>query len=227
MNLKNIFMVAKKDLISEFHTKQTLTFMVLFSILSIMIFDKAVGDYIQTVPNIGPGILWLVFLFTGMLGLGRAFIKEKEQGTFDGLKLLPISSEEILAGKTLFNFLLMAFIQIIAFPIFIGIFGFSDVSPILLIQAFLYLLLANLGFVMVTSSLSILVMNARAKELLLPIIILPILFPLISISIPGLSAILIDGVGLYGIKYEITVILAYIGVMAIVSMFTAEFTIEE
>jgi len=155
-----------------------------------------------------------------MLGLGRAFVKEKELGTFDGLKLTPMSSEEILAGKAIYNLALMLGIQSIIFPLFIIFFDFP-------IQGSVVLTLGNLSFVIVSSALSTLVLNARARELLLPVILLPVLFPVIVISVSALNRVLVGGEGFLNIFGEIKIILAYAVVMSVIAALTFDFALEE
>jgi len=214
-----------KDLRAELRTKHTVNFMLLFSGLAVAFFSRIAGSYVGSVPEIGPGLLWLVFLFTGMLGLGRAFVKEKELGTLDGLRLTPMSSAEILAGKAVYNLLLMLGVQSIIFPLFIVFFDFPVRGGFAL--AFAVLTLGNTCFVIVSSALATLVLNARARELLLPVILLPVLFPVIVLSVSALNSVLVGGEGFLNILGEIKIILAYAVVMSVIAMLTFDFALEE
>jgi heme exporter protein B len=225
VRLKAVFNLASKDIRAELRTKHTINFMLLFSGLAVIFFSRIAGNYVAAAPEMGAGLLWLVFLFTGMLGLGRAFVKEKELGTFDGLKLTPMSSEEILAGKAIYNLALMLGIQSIIFPLFIIFFDFPIQGSVVL--AFGVLTLGNLSFVIVSSALSTLVLNARARELLLPVILLPVLFPVIVTSVSALNRVLVGGEGFLNILGEIKIIVAYAVVMSVIAALTFDFALEE
>jgi heme exporter protein B len=217
--------IAKKDLLIEFRTKHTINFMLLFALISLLVFSYIVGVFIITVPEIGPGLLWLVFIFTGMLGLSRAFIREKELGTLEGIKLSPAGGGDILIGKILYNFTLMVLVEVIAFPIFILFFNFPIKGSIVL--AFFFLTLGILGFVVVGSAMSVLVMNARARELLLPVTLFPILFPIIVASILALKKVLVEGATFINTISEVKLILAYTIMMTVIAFLTFDYALEE
>lgn len=225
MKLKAVLTILKKDLRIEFRTKHTLTSMLLFACITLLVFSYIVGVYIKSVPDIGPGLLWLVFIFTGMLGLSRAFMKEKELGTLEGLKLSPVSPEEILVGKIIYNFVLMLILMAIVFPLFLLFFNFPVKGSILL--ALFLLAIGNMGFVIVGSAMSVIVMNAKARELLLPVILFPVLFPVIIASVLALKKVLVDGASFINIMGEVKIITAYTGIMLIISLLTFEYALEE
>lgn len=225
MNLKSVFTIVKKDLKIEFRTKHTINSMLLFACITLLVFSYIVGVYIKSVPDIGPGLLWLIFIFTGMLGLSRAFVREKELGTLEGLKLSPVSPEELLTGKIIYNFILMLTVMVIVFPLFIVFFNFPIKGSVAL--AIFLLTLGNLGFVIVGSAMSVLVMNARARELLLPVILFPVLFPVIIASVLALKKVLVDGAAFINITGEVKIITAYTAIMLVISLLTFEYALEE
>jgi len=223
--MNKILTIAKKDLKVEFRTRHTINFMFLFAFITLLMFSYISGVYIPSAPEIGPGLLWLVLIFTGILGLSRAFIREKELGTLEGMKLSPVGSSAILLGKSIYNLALMLLIQTISFPLFIVLFNFPIKGSITF--AFLLLTLGNFGFVIVTSAMAALVMNAKARELLLPVILFPILFPIIVTSVLALTKVLVDGATFTNTTREVKIILAYTIAMAIVALLTFEYVLEE
>jgi len=226
MNLKSVFTIAKKDLRVEFRTKHTINSMLLFAGITLLVFSYIFkGVYIKSLPEIGPGILWTIFIFTGMIGLSRAFVREKELGTLEGLKLSPVSPEEILTGKIVYNFILMLIVTVIVFPLFIVFLNFPVKGSAML--AMFLLALGNLGFVIVGSAISMIVMNARARELLLPVVLLPVLFPLIMASVEALNKVLVDGATFINITGEVKIITAYTAIMLVISLLTFEYALEE
>jgi heme exporter protein B len=225
LHLKSIVTITKKDLTVEFRTRHTINFMLLFAFITLLMFSYIIGPYIYSVPAVGPGLLWLVFLFTGMLGLSRAFMREKELGTLEGIKLSPIDAESILLGKTIYNVILIILVEVIVFPLFIVLFNFPVKGSIIL--AFSILTLGNIGFMIVGSIMSVLVMNAKARELLLPVILFPILFPIIIVSILALEKVLVEGATFINILSEVKIIVTYIVIMSIVSILTFDYALEE
>ena len=97
--------VAKKDLRIEFRTKGTLNLMILFALVTSMMFSVSIP--MSLAEKVAPSLLWLVFIFVGMLGYSRAFLKEVETETLEGLKISPIAPTSVLIGKILYNLVLM------------------------------------------------------------------------------------------------------------------------
>jgi len=180
--LLKAFEIAKKDLKIEFRSKGTLNFMVLFSLVVSFMFSIAVPS--NVIGDVAISLLLLVFIFVGILGYTRAFLREAELETIDGLRISPISPTAVLLGKIIYNVILMLLIEIIILPIFVALFNLN-VDFLLL---FLSVTAGNLAFVIVISSLSMLVLKSKARELLMPIIIFPVIFPVISSTITALNS---------------------------------------
>ncbi|MDI6655714.1 MAG: heme exporter protein CcmB [Candidatus Hydrothermarchaeota archaeon] len=224
MNFKRAFILAGKDLRIEFRSRQTLNFMFLFSFVTLLMFNFAVVPYSQTAREVAPGFLWFVLIFAGLLGLSRAFVKEKESGTLEGLKLSPMGYNEILLGKIVYNLVLVLAIELIAFPLFIVLFSYSIEGSAL--DALLILTLGSVGLVVVGSFLSAAVLSARSRELVLQIVVLPLLLPVIIPTIMALREVMLYGTPLPGIK-EIKLILFYIIVVTTLSSLLFSYVMEE
>ncbi len=225
MKRQAVLWIARKDLLVEFRSRHTLSFMLLFSTLSVVFFARIAGTYVLTAPGIAPGYLWLVFLFTGMLGTGRAFLREKEGGTLDALRSMPVSAAEILAGKAVYNFLLLFGVQCVAFPVFLVFMELPVKGSLLL--AFGVLTLSNLSFVVISSAVATLVLGARAREVLLPVLLMPLLFPLLVLSVSALNRVLTGGAGLMDIAGELRLLVAYTGVSSVIALLTSEAALQE
>lgn len=217
-------MITKKDLRVEFRSKQTINFMVLFSFIILLMFNFATEPYSQTVKDVAPGFLWFVFIFAGLLGLSRAFIKEKDLGTLEGLKLSPITYSEILTGKIIYNLALMLIIELIAFPLFIVLFDYSIAGSVL--DAVVILTLGIIGFVIVGSFLSAVIMSAKSRELVLQIVVLPLLLPIIIPTILALREVMIFATPLSKIA-EVKLIYFYIIIMTTLSSLLFGYVMEE
>ncbi|MEE9610302.1 MAG: heme exporter protein CcmB [Desulfatiglandales bacterium] len=225
MNLRNAMLVAKKDLLVESRNRQTISFMFLFSFVILVMFNFAAENpFAPAVREMAPGLLWLVFIFAGLLGLSRAFVKESETGTLEGLRLTPLGVNEILIGKMLYNLTLLLVIEVIAFPLFIALFNFTVVGSI--IDAFIVLTLGIIGLVVVGSFMSAVILSASSKELILQIIVLPLLLPVIIPTVLSLRSVMIYGASLVEIP-EARLVVAYIIIMSTLSLLLFEYVMEE
>ncbi|MFQ5815022.1 MAG: heme exporter protein CcmB [Candidatus Hydrothermarchaeaceae archaeon] len=225
MNLRSVVLVARKDLLVEARSRQTISFMFLFSFVILVMFNfGAENPFAPAVRDIAPGFLWFVFIFAGLLGLSRAFVKEKETGTLEGLRLTPISVNEILLGKMLYNLALLLVIEVIAFPLFIALFNFTIIGSV--IDAFVVLTLGVIGLTVVGSFMSAVILGAKSKELILQIIVLPLLLPVIIPTVLSLREVMIYGTDLMEIPAA-RLILAYIIIMSTLSLLLFEYVMEE
>ncbi len=212
--------VAKKDLKIEFRTKGTLNLMILFALITSMMFSVSIP--MSLAEKTAPSLLWLVFIFVGMLGYSRAFLKEVETETLDGLKISPIAPASVLIGKILYNLILMILIEIIILPIFIGLFNLDVANPVIM---FLSVTMGNVGFVIVVSSLSILVIKSKMREMLLPVLIFPVVFPIITSTILAVRKS-ISG-DLVGIFSPIALIVGFSIIMFVVACLTFEYAFSD
>ncbi len=177
--------ITWKDTISEMRTKEIVSSVLVFTLLVLIIFNFAFDASPETMALLAPGILWVTFAFAGVLSLNRSFIPEKEQGCLDGLMICPISREVIYFGKMLGSLLFLLVIEAIALPIFVFLFNL----PVLSLQLVVTTVLTTIGFVAVGTLFSALAVNTKAREMVLPIIFLPIVAPIIigAVKASGLA----------------------------------------
>lgn len=222
--LKSALQIAKKDLIIEFRTKQMINSMIIFSLLVLLIFNFAFYDFEvfdSSFSFIASSILWITFIFAGMLCLGRSFAIEKDTKTIDGL-LLCSEKNAIYIGKVLFNLTIIFFVEIISIFIFMFLFKFDNLSKLsALIPIFI---LGTIGFVIVGTLLSAIAVNSKFGEFLLPIILFPILIPLIVSSITATIKILQND---YDIWNEVKLLISYIAIFLTVALMTFEYVVED
>jgi|Deesub1362A_J573_1020465.scaffolds.fasta_scaffold00696_10 heme exporter protein B len=210
--------IALKDLRIEFRTKKTINFIFLFSFLTISIFSVSIP--LKSAEALTPPLLWFIFLFAGVIGYSRAFLREVEDDTLDGLKMI-FPPHSILLGKLFYNLAIMLFLESVIIPLFIIFFDLKILHPL---EFFISVTIGNLAFVTVSTSLSILTIKSSTRELLLPIILFPIVFPVITVSIKAISSSLFGSGPSYS---SITFILIYSLVMLILSFSTIEQAISE
>ena len=126
----------------------------------IVVFNFAIDPTPRTVGLVAPGILWIAFVFGGVLGLNRSFALEKDNGNIHALMLAPVSREIIFFGKTLSNLIFMLVVELITLPVFAMLFNYS----LQVVELLPVMLLATLGIVTVGSVFSSMAVNTRATR---------------------------------------------------------------
>ncbi len=185
-----VFALLWKDVLLELRTKDIVVSVLVFALLVIVIFNFAIDPTPQMVVLVAPGILWVAFLFGGVLGLTRSFALEKDSGSLQGLMLAPVGREVIYFGKMLGNFLFMVVVEVIIFPIFAVLFNLSLVMPELIPVT----LLATLGIATVGTVFSAMAVNTRSREVMLPLLFFPVVLPAIVAAVEA-SRVVIQGEG--------------------------------
>ncbi|ORJ60589.1 heme exporter protein CcmB [Geothermobacter hydrogeniphilus] len=187
-SLRQILFLFGKDLRIELRKKESLVSMAFFGALLLVILNIAAGVDNQVDADAGAGILWVAVIFSAVLGLGRVFAREKENGCVAALLLSPVAPGEIFIAKALVNFILMILAQLVLVPIFFVLFGsnFSG-GPVALLPI---LLLVNLGFSTAGTLISAISAGTRRNEVLLPILLFPLLLPLTALAIKATAGAL-------------------------------------
>ncbi len=211
-----------KDTLSEMRTKEIVFSVLVFTLLVIVIFNFAFSANQQTMKLVAPGILWVTFAFAGVLSLNRSFITEKEQDCLEGLMVCPISREVIYVGKMLSSLLFMLIVEAIALPIFALLFNLPVLSPQLITITFL----TTVGFVAVGTLFSAIAVNTKAREMVLPILFLPIIIPIIVGAVEA-SALALAGEPWSSLSRWLQIIAAFDTIFLVVSFLIFAFIIEE
>jgi heme exporter protein B len=167
--------LLRKDLLLEVRTKESVPAMALFSLTTFVLFHFGL-DRSSLSGDLAAGVLWVTLLFAAMLGVNRLFVAEREQGGFDAFLLAPVDRTAMLAAKASALFLYLVVVELVAVPAFaILLLGPSvgDGLPGLVGT----LLLADLGIALVGTLASALAIQTRARDLIAPLIALPLLVP--------------------------------------------------
>lgn len=187
--LTPVLAIVWKDVVLETRTKDMVTTVLAFSLLVIVVFNFAIDPTPRTIGLVAPGILWIAFVFGGVLGLSRSFALEKDNGSIHALMLAPVSREVIFFGKLLSNLVFMLVIELVTLPVFAMLFNFS----LQVVELLPIALLATLGIVTVGSVFSSMAVNTRAREVLLPLLFLPVALPAVIAAVEISGGILAGG----------------------------------
>jgi len=217
-----VMAITWKDTLCEMRTKEIITSVLVFTLLVIVIFNFAFGASQETMKLVAPGILWATFAFAGVLSFNRSFVPEKEQGCLEGLMVCPMSREVIYVGKMLGSLLFLLIIEAIALPIFTLLFNL----PVLSLQLVVITFLTTVGFVAVGTLFSALAVNTKARELVLPILFLPVVVPIV-ISAVKASALALSGEPWSELSSWLQIIGAFDVIFLVVSFLIFAYVIEE
>jgi len=174
-----------KDLVAELRTRELLGGMLVFGLLVLLIFNFAFDLRVDNVAAIAPGVLWVAFTFGGILGLGRSFVVEKDRGTLDGLLAAPVERGAIYLAKLLGNLLFMVLVESICLPVFTMFFNFGAIS----LDVIAIVILGTFGFAAVGTLFSAMAANTRARDVMLPLLVLPICIPVVIASVEATSLV--------------------------------------
>jgi heme exporter protein B len=166
--------ILGKDLQAELRTLQSLPAMALFAVTTFVIFRFGL-DRTSLSGSLAAGVLWATLLFAAVLGINRLFVSEHEEGGFDAIRLAPIDRTALFGAKAAALFVYLLALELIAVPIFALFFlGSAAALPPLLAV----LLLADVGLAFTGTLISSMAVNSRARDLLVPLVLLPLVVPL-------------------------------------------------
>ena len=175
--LGQIGAIVWKDLLLEFRTRERLVAMGAFAVLAAVLFNYSIDRTVVRPQDIGAGLIWMTIVLGGLLGVGRTFHLEAEDGALQGVLMSPVPKDAVFLGKTLSNFVLLYIVSLFVVAVFMLFFGMElGNSPAML---GLVLALGTLGFVALGTLFAAVSSGTRMGETLLPILILPLLVPMI------------------------------------------------
>jgi len=202
--------LARKDLLLELRGKELIPSMALFVLAMLVAFRFALTDEQEAASQ---GLLWVAIIFTALLGLGRAFVAEREQGILDALVLAPCDRSAIWLGKVLATMAFLVVAEAVALPAFGLFFGGVSAATIAAVA------LANVGICAVGTLLAAMAVAGRAREVLLPLLFLPLAIPIV---VGGVGATVADDPARY-----LAFLALYDGVFAILAWATFEYVVVE
>jgi heme exporter protein B len=203
--------LARKDLLLELRARDTLPAMLLFVVATFVVFHFALPSGSSKLA--ASGLLWVAIVFTALLGLGRAFVPEREQHVLDGLVLAPCDRSAIWLAKSLATLAFLVAAEVVALPVFALFFHGLRASTVAGV------VLADLGICAVGTFVGAMAVATRARDLLMPLLFLPLAIPLV---IGGVGASVVDGPGRY-----LAFLGLYDGLFALVCWASFEYVVAE
>ncbi|HEY1538434.1 MAG TPA: heme exporter protein CcmB [Solirubrobacteraceae bacterium] len=174
---RTVAALLAKELALELRTGESVPAMVLFSITTYVIFHFGLNRNVID-GDLAAGVLWVTLLFAAILGINRLFVAEYEQGGFDGFLLAPVDRTALFVAKAITLFCFLCIVEVVAVPAF-GILllgpSLGQALPALLVV----LLAANAGIAVVGTLVAAMAIQTRARDLMVPLLVLPLLVPVV------------------------------------------------
>jgi heme exporter protein B len=209
-----------KDLLIELRTKETLALLLMLGLLILLVLSFAFDPTSALRRAAAPGVLWVALIFAGVLGINRSLLYERENDCLQGLLLGPIDHGTIYLAKTLANLIFMMAANLVVVPAFIFFFNLplwttiTSLAPVLL--------LGLLGFAAIGTLFAAVSLRTRAREVMLPLLMLPLASPLIIACVQA-SAALLRGDGLAAVGHWINLLCAFDTVFLVVGWLAFEY----
>jgi heme exporter protein B len=207
----DVVTLTRKDLRLELRARDTVPAMVLFVVAALVVFHFALPDASGDLAAYG--LLWVAIVFTALLGLVRGFAAEREQGLLDGLVLAPVDRSTIWLAKALAMLAFLVLAEVVALPAFALFFGSVSWATVAGIA------LADLGISAVGTLLAAMAAASRTRELLLPLLFLPLAIPIV---VGGVGASVAGDPGRY-----LAFLAMYDAIFAIISWASFEYVVTE
>ena len=186
--VRTIWLITRKDLLIEARSKEILFTTLFFALSCVLVFAFGFVREGRAVEGAAAGILWIAIAFSGTLALGRAFERERQAETLRALMVAPIPRPALYLGKLLGVLLLLAAVEVIIVPLV----GLMFQAPLFAHPALALGLLATgtVGFAAVGTLFAAMLVRARSRDVLLPVLLYPITIPVIIAGVRGTAALL-------------------------------------
>jgi heme exporter protein B len=213
--------ILHKDIRTELRTRQVWGGMALFALLVMVVFNFAFDLRVTDKVAVAPGALWIAFVFASILGLGRTYAVEQEQGSMDRLLVCPVDRKAIFFAKLLGNLLFIGVVEVISLPLFAAAYNLPVLTPGIVP----IVLFGALGVATIGTLFSAVTAATRAREVLLPLLVFPLIIPVVIGSVRATQDLVSpagtgDGISWLGLIIAFDVI--FLSLSAIMFQFVIE-----
>ncbi len=179
MFLSQVATIVRKDLLLEFRRRELVISTLVFALLILVVFNFAFDLRASNLGTVGPGALWVAVFFAGILNVGRTLLLERERGGWEGLLLAPLEPGVLYIAKLVGNIVFMALVETLLLPAFVALYNLPVLNP----RVIWIVALGTVGFAAVGTLFSALSANSRAREVMLPLLLFPVLVPVIIATV--------------------------------------------
>jgi heme exporter protein B len=222
--LRTVYLLLAKDVLVELRNRETFTVMLFFAVVILFLFHFSLNPERENTAQLAPGLLWLAFMFTGVLGLGRSFQAEQANDCLEQLLLVPGDRGNIFLGKLVGNLAFMLAVELLIIPLFALFFQLNlweALLPLLVVAV-----LGTLGFAAIGTLFSALTANLRAREVLFPLLLFPLVVPVVIGAVTA-TAIILGGGTLGEASGWLKLLGAFDAIFLVLAYLTFEFVVEQ
>lgn len=196
-DVRRAMALVRKDMITERRSKAAFNAMAFFAAMVLFIFSFALGPDAPSMSAgagqtllqyLWPGLLWVAIFFTGMLALGRSFQIEMESGGMEALRLYPGDKKAVYAGKLIANLIVLAAMEAVLIPVSAILYNIDLWAKLPALLG--VTLLGSLGFAAVGTFYAALTANLRARDVMLPVLVFPILVPIVVAAVKATTLVI-------------------------------------
>ena len=224
MFMRQVLVLLAKDLKAEWRRKEIFTSMFVFAVLVIVVFNFAIGANPELIRQVASGILWVALLFAMVIGLQRTVQMESEEDCIQGVLLTLVDQSAFFVAKTVANMLYLLGIAVCILPLFSIWFRIDMASRLMPLGVIL--LLGMFGFSAVGTLFSMIALNTRTREIMLPLLFLPLSVPLTIASVYA-TADLIEGKSFADITDYLTLMSVFDVVFLVLGLLVFDYVVEE
>jgi heme exporter protein B len=218
-----VWTITRKDFRIERHTGQTIGIMIMFSLVTVIMFNFALGANLGAARELSTGLLWATILLAGTLGLNRSLSIERENQTFDALLIAPIKRNAIYLGKVLSITLFTLLLELILVIVFVVFFNKPFWRP----QVLFILALGTFGYIAAGVLIASMSIQTRSRDVLLPVLLLPLSLPLVLPASMAVSAYMFPELPPWGeVQSAVYLVLLYDLLMVSAGLFFYHYVVE-
>jgi heme exporter protein B len=218
-----VWAMTWKDLRIEQHTRQTISIMVMFSLVTVVMFNFALEANLDAVRNVATGLLWATILLAGTLGLNRSLAIERENQAMDAILIAPIDRNAIYLGKVISISTFSILLELILVVVFIIFFNKPFWRP----QVLLILFLGTVGYIAVGVLVTSMTIQTRTRDVLLPVLLLPLSLPLVLPAATAVAAYMFPQLPPFNeVQSPLFLVILYDILMVTAGFFTYHYVVE-
>ena len=216
--------LIRKDLVIEYRSRQAFVTTLFFGLLVLVVGNFALSVAGDQYPVFAPGILWISFLFSGLLFLNHVLYIEKDESTLSGLLISPATPGQIFLGKMLSALLFLIALEGLLFPVFHILFNFS--FTINSLWLFFVIILAAVGYCSLGVLFSTMSLNLKNREMILSAILFPVLLPMLVMAVKC-SIILLNHLKMNQFYSWFKLLIAFDVIFVVLSYWSYHWILEE
>jgi heme exporter protein B len=219
-----VWSIVWKDLTMERHTRQLLSVMLFFSLVTVVVYNFALYGDLAAAREVSAGLLWITILLAGTLGLNRSLMSEQENRSLEAILMAPIDRSAIYLGKVISVSAFTLLTEAILVPIFIAFFNRPFWRP----QVLLILILGTIGYVAVGVLITSMSVQTRTREVLLPVLLLPLSLPAVLAAAQVTAAYTAPVLPEWSeVQFAFVLVIVYTVLMLTAGFLTYQYVVEE